>query len=186
MNVNQGKLLVNGLSASSAFTVAGAGAILGGTGVVGGVTVNSDAILLGGDDAAASGALSSGGNVSFLDSSIIKLTLGSGGTHSSLARTGGTWSFDSDQTFTFTINPGATAGVYDNVITGLGGTESGLATIGSWLIDPATGATGSFAYDGAGGVDMTIDIIPEPGSAALLLVSIPLVGLRRWRNPKRK
>ena len=77
----------------------------------------------------------------------------------------------------------APTGTYNNVISGLTGTETGLATIGTWLITNGD-VTGSFTYDGAGGVDLIVTAIPEPGTTALLLAGLPLLG-RRWRRGKR-
>ncbi len=177
--VSQGTLLVSGSISGSTTTVSNAGSTLGGTGTVGNVTVNSGAILQGGDGVTTPSALTSAGDVSLLDGSVIKLTLGLGLTHSSLARTGGNWTFDNDQKFTFSITPGATAGFYDNIITGV--TAAQVATFGTWTIDAATGVTGTFSYDGAN-VDLNVTVIPEPGTAALLLAGLPLLGLRRWRR----
>ena len=53
------------------------------------------------------------------------------------------------------------------MITGLAGTETGLATIGTWTVTNA-GFLGTFSYDGAGGVDLAIAAIPEPTTLALL------------------
>ncbi len=176
--VTAGTLLVSG-SISGSTTVSNAGSTLGGTGTVGNVTVNSGAILQGGDGVTATGALTSAGTVSLLDGSVIRLTLGLSQTHSSLARTGGAWTFDNDQLFTFNIIPGATAGFYNDIITGV--TALQAANVGTWLIDPLTGVTGTFSYDGAN-VDLNVSVIPEPGSAALLLAGLPLLGLRRRRR----
>lgn len=179
--ISQGALLVNGSLTSSAVTVE-TGATLGGTGTVGAVTVQSGGFLEGGIGAS-TGALTLAGNVSLLDGSSIELTLGGSFTHSTLARTGGTWVFDSDQAFTFNIGGGATSGVYQNVITGLSGSEAGLATINAWQIDHATGVVGTFSYDGAGGVDLTVSTIPEPRSAITLVGGVLLLGLRgRFRS----
>ncbi len=177
--LNAGTLLISGSIGGT--TTVDTGAILGGSGAVGNVTLNSGAALQGGNGAAATGALSSGGVVAFGDGAIIRLTLDTGATHSSLTRTGGTWSFDSDQAFTFTLLPGATPATYDNVITGLAGNETGLASINTWLITNP-GVTGTFSYDSAGGVDLVLTAVPEPAAATLLLAGLPLLALRRRRR----
>lgn len=180
-NISAGTLLVSGsLSGSSAVSVTGSGT-LGGTGTVGGasgpVTVSSGAFLQGGDGVAASGALTLAGNLTLNDGATIKLTLGAALAHSTLSRTGGTWAFDSDQAFLF--NSGAPLGTYDNIITGLTGSEVGLATIATWTLNSEY-AGSTFTYDGAGGVDLTL--VPEPGSALMLAGGLAtLLGFRRRR-----
>ena len=64
------------------------------------------------------------------------------------------------------------------MISGLSGSETGLDSIGAWLIT-TVGVTGIFDYDGAGGVDLTLSVIPEPTITALLLAGLPLLGMRR-------
>ena len=91
----------------------------------GAVTVNFSAIL-GGTGTTVSGTLTVNNSLTLNPDSIIELALGPAGTHSTLARTAGTWSFQSAQMFTF-IDLGATTGTYDNIITGLAsdpGTEA--------------------------------------------------------------
>jgi len=157
---------------------------------VGGVSVGSGAILEGGDGSAAAGALTFAGNVSLLSGSDIELTLGPSATHSSLVRTGGTWSFDSTQAFLFNIALGASGSTtYDDLITGLTGTETGLASDGNGIISnwqiATPGVTGTFTYDGMGDVNLTLVTIPESGAAALLLAGLPLLALRRRRRVER-
>lgn len=179
-NVNQGTLLVGGSLAGSV-DVNNSGSTLGGTGTIVGATVDSGAILLGGNGTTATGTLTSSSDVSLDNGSVIKLTLGASGAHSSIARTGGTWVFDSDQAFSFTL-AGATFGTYDNIITGLTGTEAGLDNIENWTI-VSPGVVGTFAYDGNGGVDFTYTAVPEPGALTALLGGFgTLLGLRRFRR----
>ncbi len=185
--VTGGTLLVSGSltgSITSAATVSNNGSTLGGSGTVGNVTVNTGAALQGGDGIAATGTLTSAGNISLTDGSQIKLTLGASAAHSSLTRTGGTWSFDSDQAFTFTLL-GAQVGTYDNLISGLIGSETGLGSIGSWVITNP-GVTGTFSYDGSGGVDLVITAVPEPSAfASVLLGTGLLMSYRRFRRTMR-
>lgn len=177
--VSQGTLLVTGSLLGSAD--ASSGTTLGGTGTIAGAIIEGGATLLGGNGTTATGALTSSGDISLADNSIIQLTLGVGGAHSSLARAGGSWVFDSNQEFSFNL-AGATTGTYDNIITGLNGTETGLATISNWtILNP--GVVGTFSLDGSGNVDLTISSVPEPSAMISILASFgSLVGLRRLRR----
>jgi hypothetical protein len=140
------------------------GPVLGGSGAISGpVTVNSDTILLGGDATMPGGALKIGGDVTFNSGSKIALVLGAAGAHSSVARTGGTWIFAPNQQFTF-LDVGAQPGFYDNIITGLAADPGDTA---SWTITNA-GFAGTFTYDGAGNIDLTLTAANGP---ALQLVS---------------
>ncbi len=132
--------------------------MLGGTGAISGpVTVNSGASLLGGNGATASGALSVANNLTLNSGANILLVLGANGAHSSLVRTGGTWTFASNQRFSF-INGGAQPGFYDNIITGLAGDPG---TEASWTIN-TFGFVGTFSYDGAGNIDLNLTAAPAP------------------------
>jgi len=175
--VSGGTLLVNGSLSGSTTTVSSG--ILGGTGSVTGVTVNSGSSLLGGDGVTPADDLAVGGDLSLQDGSIVRLTLGATGAHSSLTRTAGTWSFDLDQKFLFT-DAGATPGLYDNIISGL---AANPGTTGTWTIGNP-GWIGTFSYDGAGGVDLNLASVPEPRVALTLVAGVPfLFGRRRRRAP---
>ncbi len=179
--INGGSLLVNGTHTGAGSYVV-AGGRLGGTGSItlasgAGVTVEAGASLLGGNGISAADDLAIAGNVTLLEGSVIQLTLGGAGAHSSLTRTSGIWAFDDNQAFLFT-DLGVGPGTYDNIISGLTGTETGLATIGSWtIVNP--GWTGTFSYDGAGGVDLTISAIPEPSALFLLAGGGLFLAMRR-------
>jgi fibronectin-binding autotransporter adhesin len=168
--VNGGSLFVNGsLASGSAVAVNNSGTILGGTGTINGpVSVNANAAILGGTGSTGQ-TLTVAGNLTLTSNSIIELALGPSGTHSTLARTGGTWSFQLNQAFTF-INLGATATTYDNIITGL----AGPVAPSTWTITNP-GWTGIFTFDGGvgpGNIDLTLVAAPEPSTwiaAALAL-----------------
>ena len=126
-----GTLLINGnqSSATGAVTVTNSGTVLGGSGTIGGaITVNSAAAILGGNGTTGT-TLTVASNLTLTSGSIVELALGPSLTHSTLARTGGTWSFQTNQQFTF-INLGATTGTYDNIITGLAANPG----VSSWTI----------------------------------------------------
>ncbi len=178
--VSAGTLLINGSTTTSAMSVASGGR-LGGTGTIGGATsVAAGGTLLAGAGGA-SGSLSLSGNLSMLDGSKIELTLGSGLASSSLVRTGGTWAFDLDQLFAISGSDFA-IGTYDNVISGLTGSETGLASIGTWSI-AGGGVQGTFTYDGAGGVDLQVTAVPEPSTWAMAaLGGMTVIFLRRRRT----
>jgi autotransporter-associated beta strand protein len=178
--VTQGTLLVTGSLAGS--VDAKNATTIGGTGTIFGATIESGATLLGGNGTTATGTLTSSSDVSLAGNSIIQLTLGGSGAHSSLARTGGDWVFDSNQEFSFTLAGGASAGTYNNLITGLTGSETGLSNIANWtILNP--GVVGTFSLDGSGDVDLTISAIPEPSALVSILASFgTLVGVTRLRR----
>ena len=178
--VGTGTLLVDGSLSGFSQVNVNEGA-LGGTALITSpVSVASGAALLAGDGVNASGNLLIDGNLSLSNGSVIKLTLGAGLAHSKLVRFGGTWSFDLDQAFTFS-GSGITPGVYDNLITNLEGTATGLASIGTWTITNE-GFSGTFSFDGAN-VDLTLTSVPEPGVAVSLLGGLALLsGFRRRGN----
>lgn len=177
--VNGGTLAITGSLTASSVTV-NSGGTLGGTGTVGSVTIASGGTLLGGTEGSTAGSLTLTGNVTFQDSSVIRLTLGAAGAHSTLTSTGGAWSFDTDQAFSF-ASAGLTVGTYQDIITGL---VADPGTTGQWQFADA-GFAGSFSYDGSGHVDLNLTAVPEPGSAALLLGGLAMtMGLRRRRSAK--
>ena len=178
--VSVGTLLINGNgSAATGIMSVSSGAVLGGTGALGGaVMVQSGGSLLGGDGTTSSLALTSSSNVTFSAGSHIVLSLGGSLTNSSLARTGGVWSFDTNQSFTFN-DFGATTGTYHNLITGLTGTESGLGTIASWT--NTNGWTGTFVLNGSS-IDLNLIITPEPATWALLTFSLAAMMIFRRRR----
>ena len=178
--VTGGTLLVDNTTGSGTgtgiVTVSNSGTTLGGTGTItGAVTINSGARILGGTGAAASGTLTLANNLTLNSGSIIQLALGPAGAHSTLARTGGTWSFQSNQAFTF-IDLGATAGTYNNIITGLASNPG----TGGWTITNP-GFAGTFTFDGAN-IDLTLTAVPEPSTwiaGALALAALAYTQRRR-------
>jgi hypothetical protein len=164
--INAGRLLLSApLSTRTAVTV-NSGSVFGGTNFLDGnsfpgatVTAKAGGAILAGDATTADGALNLWANLSFEPGSIIELTLGASGAHSSLARTDriGTWTFAPNQAFTF-LDLGATPGVYDNIISGLAGDPG---TESAWTITNA-GFAGTFVYDGAGNIDLHLTATAGP------------------------
>jgi autotransporter-associated beta strand protein len=176
--VNGGELMITGNVTGGGAVSVNFGTVLSGTGTINGATtISSGATLRAGDGIFASGALTLGGDLVLSDNSVIQLALGTALTHSSLARTGsGLWAFDNNQAFSL-IDAGATVGTYDNIISGLAA-DPGTA---SWAIATA-GFAGTFTYDGAGGVDLTVTSVPEPKAVTALVGGFGvLLGLRRRR-----
>jgi len=179
--INGGTLLINGNSSSATGNVSvnNSGTTLGGTGTIGGkVTVGNGAILLGGTGSTASGTLTLANNLTLNSGSIIELALGASGAHSTIARSGGTWTFDMNQAFTF-INLGATEHTtYTSIITGL---ASNPGNEGSWTITN-TGWIGTLTYN-SGNIDLNLVVVPEPATylvGFLALVSLGYHQRRRW------
>lgn len=177
--VNGGTLLVNGnnSAATGAVSVNNSGTTLGGTGTIGGaVTVASGAKLLGGTGSTASGTLTLASNLTLSSGSIIELALGASGAHSTITRTGGTWTFATSQAFTF-INLGAQPGNYTNIITGLGSDPMGES---GWTITD-TGWIGNFTYN-TGNINLTVTAVPEPSTWIAGALALGAVG---WTQRRR-
>jgi len=171
--VSVGTLLINGGSsgATGAMSVA-SGATLGGTGTLGGDVAVSGSLL--GGDGTTGTALTSAKNIALASGSSIVLTLGPGLSHSSLIRTGGTWTFDAAQIFAFN-DLGATAGSYTGLITGLGA-DPGTS---GWTI--ANGWSGNFSYSG-GSVNLDLTAVPEPSTCVLLAFALTTAVVFRRRR----
>ena len=158
--ITAGTLLVGGSSGTgNTFVLVNTvGSVFGGNGTVSGpVTVNSDAVVLAGNGTIPS-TLTLADNLNLGNvGSIVKLALGPTGNHSTLSRAGGNWTFAPNQGFTI-INLGAQPGLYNNIITGLDSDPGGVP---SWHINNP-GFTGTFAYDGAGNIDLNVSAVPPP------------------------
>jgi autotransporter-associated beta strand protein len=168
--VNAGRLMANNSPQSSTGpggVTVNNGGVLGGTGKVNGsaLSVSTGGALLGGDATVASGGLTIASNLTLNAGSIIQLVLGALGDHSSLHRTGGTWTFAPSQRFTF-IDVGAQPGFYDNILTGIPDPGGAIA---SWAITNA-GFVGTFSYDGAN-IDLNITSASGPALKVVSAVS---------------
>jgi autotransporter-associated beta strand protein len=180
--ITAGTLLISSPgSLASGSTVSVNAGVLGGSGTINGpVTVAGGATIQAGMSLGDSATLTLANNLTLSPGSIISLGLGADAfTHDILARTGGTWTFDANQTFSF-LDQGAVVGItYTSIITGLAGDPLTTAT---WQV--ANGWSGTFAYNaGTNAIDFTLAAIPEPGT--WILVGIGLVFML-YRKPRRR
>jgi autotransporter-associated beta strand protein len=179
--VNAGKLFINGnqTAATGATTVNGSGTVLGGTGTIGGsVSMASSGAILEGGTGSTGQTLTIKGSLTQVTGSIIELALGPALTHSTLALTNaGSSSFYSTQKVSF-IDLGATAGTYQDIITGV---TSNPGSLSGWTITN-TEFQGSFSWDSSdNGIDLTLTQVPEPGTwcAAALAFGAVLLSQKR-------
>jgi len=179
INITQsaGTLLLNAVNTGTG-TIQTVGGTVGGTGTISqAITVKSGVSLLAGDgftdpDTLAQ-TLTVSGDLTVENGATFVFALGLPGAHSTLARTSGTWSLAANQV-TF-LDFGATAGAYNDIITGLAG-DPGMS---SWTITNS-GWSGSFVYD-AGTVDLNITAVPEPSTIVLLLVGVAAIVINKRR-----
>lgn len=171
--INDGTLSINGLGLNSAITVAG-GAI-GGTGVVGNVTINSG------------GRLSPGNSIGTLTVSNLTLDTGAllafelGATNNSdkvLALGTLTLNNQDFSSFTFSTNAGFGIGLYTLIdATATNGTFTEISTNNFF------GYSATLSVGGADGKDLTLNVVPEPGAGALVGAGLlAMLLLRRWRR----
>lgn len=179
--ISSGTLYVNGgvagtSSGTGTSPISVTGGTLGGSGNIGGtVSVSNNGTLLGGTGSTGT-TLTTSNDLTLAAGSTIGLTLGASGAHSTLARSGGTWTFDAAQQFTLSGSPAV--GTYDNVISGL---AADPLSESSWTVTN-NGYIASFTYDGdtgAGNIDLVITAVPEP---ATVLAGLLLVGTLGWHQ----
>ncbi len=157
--VGSGSLTLSGPNTYTGATSVEGGRLLitdasGNGGSNGPISVAAGSVLLAGNATAATGVLTLANDVTLDSGSIIQMTAGPGSAHSTLARAGGAWSFASNQTFTL-LDLGIAPGLYHDIITGLAGDPGG---VGSWTLSNP-GLVGTFSYDGAGNIDLTITAV---------------------------
>jgi len=165
--VSAGTLLIAATASLGNSNVSVDGGTLGGGGTINGnVTVAGTATLQAGSTLADNVTFTLANNLTMAPGSIISMSLGSTATtHDVLARTGGTWSFDAAQSFSFLDN-GAVAGTtYTGIITGLALDPGSTA---GWSVANA-GWTGTFSFNsGTNAIDFALTAIPEPKTWALI------------------
>jgi fibronectin-binding autotransporter adhesin len=186
--VNEGALIVNG-SISGSGVLVSSGGILGGTGTVGSLTVFEGGVLAPG---AGIGTLSVG-ELALESDSIFSVELG--GTLSDRVDGSGAANLNGFITLSIVLNSPVVDGfTYTllNSATGINGyAEGSRFTYGENLLDEGehffvtSGELGQFfsiSYAADGGTDVTVTAVPEPGSVALLLGGVGLLGLGRTRR----
>lgn len=178
--ISEGTLLFNGafVDAGGAFSVA-QNATLGGIGTIDrAINIAEGARLLAGQGEAA-GTLQINADVSFSNGSIITFVLGASDTHSSLARLGGTWTFDANQTLEVT---GVAMGLYSDIITGLDTNSINQSVVDSWIVTGLDEGLQAALIFNAGNLDLNVTVIPEPSSTVALLALFVLCATATRRN----
>jgi autotransporter-associated beta strand protein len=173
--VSAGTLLLDGGGSLASASVSVNAGTFGGNGTVSGtVSVGGIAILEAGASLSDTATLTLANNLTLSPGSIIAIGLGSTPTtHDILSRTGGTWSFQSNQAFTF-LDQGVVGGVtYTGIITGLAADPG----VGSWTATNP-GWTGTFTYNNDGSIDLLYPV-PEPGTWILVGIGLTFTLYRK-------
>jgi fibronectin-binding autotransporter adhesin len=186
--VNDGALIVNGSISGSGVLVSDGGT-LGGTGTAGSLTVLEGGILAPG---AGIGTLSVG-ELAFESNSIFSVELG--GTLSDQVNGSGAVNLNGFISLSIALNSPVVDGLTYTLLnssTGINGYAGGSRfTYGGNLLDEGehffvtSGELSQFfaiSYAADGGTDVTLTVVPEPGSMTLLLGGVCLLGLGRTRR----
>jgi|GEM_PF-1784712 len=172
-SVNEGTLLINGdmSAATGALTVA-AGATLGGSGTIGGITA-ANGILAPGEDV---GSLSFTGNLTLANTSQTRLVFNAKDSFNFIV-VGGALKYEGELVLDFNFNPGLDAEfqLFDF------GSRNGTSVF-SDITFTSGGYEGLFDYDT--GI-LTITAVPEPGTGLVLAVGGGLVLLLHRRRRKK-
>lgn len=181
LNQTAGTILIDGSWSSTVDNTnygiqVASGATLGGDGLVSlsAAALNVSGILMAGRGEADE-SLTLSGAVNLLSNSTLAFALGSSAAERDyLIRTGGVWSFQSNQKVRL-FDAGAIETTY-TLITGL----SGTVNVSGWQIVDSGGLVGTFSSD-ASNVYVTLSAIPEPSTLVLIVVATGLVLFRRRR-----
>lgn len=180
--VNNGTLLINGdnSGATGDVTVA-SGAILGGTGTIGGATVISGSLRPGNSI----GTLTVANDVTWNEGQAWVFELGSASISDQLAITDGAFLKGIGSSFIFDFANTGEAGVYTlidwNSTDSLGGDVLGtsFSLTDFDYLNLADGLSGTFSFDGN---SLNFAVIPEPGAFALLIGLAGAIAIMRRRK----
>jgi fibronectin-binding autotransporter adhesin len=176
ISVTTGTLLINtNLSTAGGTSSNAAGTTIGGNGTLGGnLTVNG--VLAAGETASSTGAFAVNGNLSLGSGSETTFQINglTSGTEFDVVTAGGSLAYGGTLTIDFGFTPvvGATFDLFNF------GSRSGTSTFSAINFVDA-GYSGSFNY--ATGV-LTVDAVPEPGSAVLLTLGLTVLVIARKRR----
>jgi fibronectin-binding autotransporter adhesin len=171
--INAGKLAVIGSLASPA--TVNSGGILGGSGTLASVAVNSGGTLAPGD---APGILTLTGSLSLQNGAVLDYELGTPGTSDEISMPGELLALNGQQfsSFDFTETDNFGPGIYDLIA--FGSRIGSVGTISSGTID---GYPANLAISGN---DLVLTVVPEPSTLALL--GAGAIGLAAFGLGRRK
>lgn len=182
--VNVGTLLINGdqSAATGSLTVA-SGAVLGGSGTIGGETIINGSLRPGNSI----GTLSVADDVTWNSGQPWVFELGAANTSDLLDITDGAFLKGGGTTFEFDFAASGADGLYTLISWTSTADLSGGALGTSFIVDDfsyanlAPGYTGTFLFDGT---SLQLAVIPEPATAILLIGALAALSIRRRRYPR--
>lgn len=162
--INQGALIVNG-SLASPVTV-NSGGTLGGVGSLTSATVNAGGVLAPGDPP---GTLSLGGGLSLVSGAVLDFTLDTPLTSDAISMPLGTLLLNDQQFTDFNFAPTSNFGQGTYTLIDAGSIEGSLGSGTSGIID---GLPATLAVQGD---NLTLNVVPEPGTLALAAAALGLL-----------